>query len=116
MRDLLRAWRPGHGTAVIQAAGGAEVYRNTGAGRLRLILFGAAAGALDGPNGGVLPGVVGEHGGADRRCTVPVGSVVVLLWRLVDPGECRVPCAVSRKAVGAAAGVGLGSDFYGTIK
>ncbi|MFD7835503.1 hypothetical protein [Streptomyces sp. NPDC059761] len=32
-------------------------------GRLRLILFGVAAGALDGPDGGFLPGVAEEHDG-----------------------------------------------------
>jgi hypothetical protein len=88
MRDLLRAWRPGYGTAVIQAAGRAEVCRNARVGRLRLILFGVAASALDGPNDGVVPGVVEEHGRADRRCTVPVGSLV----------DCSFLCACSRPA------------------
>ncbi|GAA1235395.1 hypothetical protein GCM10009646_24790 [Streptomyces aureus] len=71
MRDLLRASRPGYGTAVIGAAWGTEAYRNVGVGRLRLILFGVVAGALDGPKGGVLPGVVEEHGAADE----PAGPV-----------------------------------------
>ncbi|MFJ9564547.1 hypothetical protein ACIRQQ_31485 [Streptomyces fuscichromogenes] len=67
MRDLLRACRPGYGTAVVRAAWGAEEYRNAGVGRLRLVLFGVAAGALDGPNDGVVPEAVEEHDGADRR-------------------------------------------------
>ncbi|MFB0627434.1 hypothetical protein [Streptomyces sp. AB3(2024)] len=55
MRDLLRASAAGvRGTAVSGAAWGAEAYRNPMAGRLRWILFGAAAGVLDGPDGGVL--------------------------------------------------------------
>jgi hypothetical protein len=52
MRDLLRALRPG-GTAAIGAAWGAEAYRYARVGRLRLVLFGVAAGALDGPNAAI---------------------------------------------------------------
>jgi hypothetical protein len=99
MRDLLRAWRPGYGTAVIQAAEGAEVYRNARVGRLRLILFGVAAGALDGPNDGVVPGVVEEHGGADRR----VHRAGRLLGRAVTAPSRRSPeRAVGRVPVGDA--------------
>ncbi|MFD8982599.1 hypothetical protein, partial [Streptomyces sp. NPDC059564] len=75
-----------------------------------MILFGVVGGALDGPNGGVLPGVVEERGVADRRSTVPVGLLAVLLPRLVDDRAAhgaRGPCllfgvAVRVRAVGRA--------------
>ncbi|GHE73098.1 twin-arginine translocation signal domain-containing protein [Streptomyces vinaceus] len=63
MRDLLRASAAGGGAAVIGAAWGAGPYRNSGVGRLRLILFGVPAGGLDGPDGGVVPGRAGGPAG-----------------------------------------------------